>query len=116
MPYQRILRDLVINDRHLLARLSSPDLARDEGCELDRKTLSLVRVASLVAADGPVETFRWTIGDAIESGADEDDVVGVLLAVASLVGAARVVATAPKVALALDYDLDADLESPPPNA
>ena len=36
-----------------------------------------------------------------------------LLAVASLVGVARVAATAPKVALALDYDLDADLESPP---
>jgi alkylhydroperoxidase/carboxymuconolactone decarboxylase family protein YurZ len=107
------LRDLVVNDRLLLARLSAPDPAADLGCHLDQKTLALVRVASLVAADGPAETFRWTIGDALDAGADEDEVVGVLLAVASLVGVARVAATAPKVALALDYDLDADLESPP---
>lgn len=110
MEYQEILRDLVVNDRRLLARLSGRDPAASEGCALEPKTLALVRVASLVAADGPVETFRWTVGDALESGADEREVVGVLLSVASLVGVARVAATAAKVALALDYDLDAALE------
>lgn len=111
MGYQDTLRDLVVNDRRLLARLSGPDPAAHEGCELEPKTLALVRFASLVAADGPVETFRWTIGDALESGASESEVVGVLLSVASLVGVARVAATAPKVALALDYDLEAALET-----
>ncbi len=56
--------------------------------------------------------FRVTIHDALEAGADEDDVVAVLLAIAPFVGVARLSSVAPAVALALDYDLDAALESP----
>jgi alkylhydroperoxidase/carboxymuconolactone decarboxylase family protein YurZ len=107
--YKEVLHNLVINDRRLLARLNGPEPA-DRECALDDKTAALVRVASLVAADGPAETFRWTVGDALAAGASENEVVGVLLSVAGLVGVARVGATARKVALALDYDLDASLE------
>jgi alkylhydroperoxidase/carboxymuconolactone decarboxylase family protein YurZ len=107
--YKEVLHNLVINDRRLLARLNGPEAA-DPECALDDKTAALVRVASLVATDGPVETFRWTVGDALAAGADENEVVAVLLAVAGLVGVARVGATARKVALALDFDVDDSLE------
>lgn len=110
--YQEVLRGLVVNDRRLLARLSVPGSSAEGSCDLDPKTKALVRVSALVVTDGSVETFRWTVGDALESGADADEVVGVLLAVAGLVGAARVAATASKIALALDYDVEAALESP----
>ena len=47
----------------------------------------------------------------IELGVTPDEIVGVMLVIAPLVGVARIVNTAPKVALALDYDLDEALES-----
>ena len=45
---------------------------------------------------------------AIEAGATEEEIVGVLVAVAPAVGLARVVSTAPRLALAIGYDIDAD--------
>ena len=110
--YREVLRHLAVNDRRLLARLGSVDQPTARALRLDDRTTALVRVASLAAAGGPVEMFRWTIEDALEAGADEDEVVAVLLAIAPLVGVARVASIAPTVALALDYDLDAALESP----
>ena len=112
--YQEVLHNLVINDRRLLARLNGPDPA-DPECALDDKSAALVRIASLVATDGPVETFRWTVGDALAAGATENEVVGVLLSVAGLVGVARVASTVRKVALAMDYDIDASLEKYEPH-
>jgi alkylhydroperoxidase/carboxymuconolactone decarboxylase family protein YurZ len=111
--YQEVLRYLAVNDRRLLAGLSGVDEAVAARCRhLDPRATALVRIASLAAVGGPVETFRWTIQDALEAGADEDEVVGVLLAIAPLVGVVRIAAITPTVALALDYDLDAALESP----
>ena len=108
--FQDVLRHLAVNDRRMLAELHAPGCA-DAITTLDAKELALARLASLVAVDGPVETFRWTVGDALEAGVSPDKVVGVLLAVAPLVGFARVATTAPKVALALDYDIDTALEA-----
>lgn len=108
--YQEVLRHLAVNDRRLMAGLGDFEPAVD-ACALDPKTRALVRVASLVARDGSAETFRWTIDDALRAGASDEEVVGVLLAVAPLVGVARVSTTASKVALALDYDIDAALEA-----
>jgi alkylhydroperoxidase/carboxymuconolactone decarboxylase family protein YurZ len=108
--YQEVLRCLAVNDRQFVANELAIDPVPGGISGLDPKIRSLVRIAVLVGNDGSVETFRWTIGDALEAGADADEIVGILLAVAPLIGVARVVASAPKVALALDYDIDAALE------
>ena len=108
--FQDVLRHLAVNDRRMVASLQAPGAA-DRRPTLDAREVALARVASLVAADASVETFRWTVGDALEAGMSPDEVVGVLLAVAPLVGFARVATTAPKLALALDYDVDAALEA-----
>lgn len=108
--FQDVLRHLAVNDRQMVAELHAPGCA-DTTPGLDARDLALARVASLVAADAPVETFRWNVGDALEAGVSPDEVVGVLLAVAPLVGFARVATTAPKLALALDYDIDTALET-----
>ena len=63
-----------------------------------------------MATDGPVGLSGGPFGDALAAGATENEVVGVLLYVAGLAGVARVGATVRKVALAMDYDLDASLE------
>ena len=113
MPgYQEVLRHLAVNDRRLLTRLHGIDESMTWCRHFEPRMAALVRVASLAALGGSFETFRWTIEDALEAGADEDEVVAVLLAIAPLMGVARIASVVPMVAMALDYDLDAALESP----
>lgn len=109
--YQDILRGLVVNDRGLIAEQLTMNQPLLGPCQLDERGRSLARVAAIVAHDGSVQTFRWTIGDALAVGVTPDEIVGVVLAIAPMVGVARVVNAAPKVALALDYDLDEALGS-----
>ena len=47
---------------------------------------------------------------ALETGVTFDEVVGSLLALAPLIGTERLVAIAPELARALDYDIDEALE------
>jgi hypothetical protein len=44
-----------------------------------------------------------------------DDLVAVLVAVAGMVGSARVIAAAPRIALAAGYDVEAALEANDPS-
>ena len=82
----------------------------DETSPLSSRELGLVRLAALVAIDGPATTFEWAATRAAAAGASPDDIVAVLEAVAPIVGSAVVVSASPKLALAVGYDLDADLE------
>ncbi len=76
---------------------------------LDRKTLALARIAALVAVGGAEPSFGAETDLAISAGATASEIVDVLVGVMPVVGAARVVAAAPNLALALGYDaLDAD--------
>ena len=109
--YRDVLRCLAMNDRRFLERDLALDTNVDQSSPLSPMVQSLVRVAVLVADDAPTEAFRWAIDDALEWGADAEDVVAILGAVAPLTGITKVVAAAPKVALALDYDVDAALEA-----
>ena len=110
--YHDILRMLVVHDLDLMAAIQVAEGAPRPADPLDARSRSIARVAALVAHDGAVETFDWTIGDALDAGVSADEIVGILLAVAPLVGVARIVSSAPKVGLALGYDLDAALEVP----
>ena len=42
----------------------------------------------------------------MQSGAEDDEIVDVLVTVAAVVGSARVVAAAPRLALAIGYDIE----------
>ena len=83
--------------------------------KLERRLLSpstlLIRLGILVAMSGPPSAFEWATADALANGATPDELVEVLFAAAPLVGSAHVVAAAPRLARALGYDLDADLET-----
>ena len=86
--------------------------------DLDAKTRALVKVAALVALDGPPSAFECAVAAAQAAGATADDIVDAMVAVGSTVGSAHLVSAAPKVALALGYDVGADLEGldPAPSA
>jgi alkylhydroperoxidase/carboxymuconolactone decarboxylase family protein YurZ len=73
---------------------------------LDARTLALVRIAALTAIGAPVPSFAENTDAAIGAGATCDEMVDVLIGVVPIVGMARVVAAAPRLALALGFDTD----------
>ena len=74
---------------------------------LDPKVLALVRLGALVAMGGAsVPSYGALAEAALNAGASVDDVVDVLLGVLPVVGAPRVVAATPRLALALGLDTD----------
>lgn len=73
---------------------------------LDGRTFALARVAASIARESSTATLNWTIDHALAEGASDDEVLDVLLAVAPIVGLARLTAAAPEVSLALGYDVD----------
>ena len=107
--YKQHLRRLTVHDDALL-----DGLAVDGGActtpVIDHKTAALLRVAATVAVDAAPHSFQHAIALALAAGATSDEIVASLEAVTPVTGAARVVQCAPKVALALGYDVDAALE------
>ncbi|MGO9975636.1 MAG: carboxymuconolactone decarboxylase family protein [Solirubrobacteraceae bacterium] len=92
----------------LLASMTESSL---ETCELDSETLMLVRIGALVAVDAPPASYLMNLRAAGMSGVTEQQVLDVLAAVAPIVGTARVVAAAGKMARAFALKLElAELE------
>jgi hypothetical protein len=83
--------------------LEHPPLA---GLALDRRIRVLVRLAALLATDASTESLRWAVELASSTGADDDALVAALVAAGSAAGAAQVVASAPRLGLALGFDID----------
>ena len=77
---------------------------------LDEKTHALVRIGALVAIDATSPGYMWSVETARRHGATDDEIVGCLIAALPAVGVASVVSAAPKLALALGYDVAAALE------
>ena len=78
------------------------------GTVLRPKVELLVQLAALLALGAATSSLRATVERATEAGATEAEIVGVLIAVAPAVGLARLVASAPRLAMAIGYDLQAD--------
>ena len=105
---ERSLRRLALNDeRYLRSALADPGISSD----LDAKTQSLIRLGALLAIGAGTVSLRWTVELAAAAGATDDEIVGVLLAIAPAVGYARVVGVAPHLGLALGYDFGAEEET-----
>ncbi|WP_019180324.1 carboxymuconolactone decarboxylase family protein [Microbacterium yannicii] len=100
--YRDRLRQLAISDT-LLADAGTAD----DSPHLDAKTVALARLSALIAVGGPDPSFGEHVDAAISAGAGADEIVDVLVGVRLVVGAPRVVAAAPQIALALGYDLEA---------
>ena len=107
--YKHHLRRLAVHDDALLDALAVEGGARATSV-IDEKTAALLRVAATIAVDAAPHSFQHAVALALNAGATSDEVVASLEAVTPVTGAARVVQCAPKVALALGYDVDAALE------
>jgi len=108
--HETTLTKLAIADDTYYAALLGGEGVNVAESHLDEKTHALVRLGSLVAIDATSPGYMWTVERARRSGASEDEIVGCLIAALPAVGVANVVAAAPKLALALGYDVTTALE------
>jgi 4-carboxymuconolactone decarboxylase len=105
---ERLLRRLALNDEESVGMVLSngPDAASSTA--LRPKVDLLVQLGALLALGAATTSLRATVERAIAAGATEAEIVGVLIAVAPAVGLARVVSSAPRLAVAIGYDLETD--------
>ncbi len=87
----------------LLASMTADSVAASS---LDVQTLALVRIAALAAVDAPPVSYLLNLAAASEVGIDPEEVRGVLIAIAPIVGTARVASATGKIVDALDIALD----------
>ncbi|HEX6052277.1 MAG TPA: carboxymuconolactone decarboxylase family protein [Gemmatimonadaceae bacterium] len=108
--YRDRLRKLAVRDDALVADLLVNEASITEACRLDAKTHALVRLTATVAVEACSSSYQHAVDRALAAGATRDEIAGTLMAVVSLTGVPRAVTAAPKLALALGYDVEAALE------
>jgi alkylhydroperoxidase/carboxymuconolactone decarboxylase family protein YurZ len=87
----------------LVAKMTTDSI---EASSLDAATLTLVRIAALVAVDAPPASYLLNLGAAAELGIGEDEVRGVLAAVAPIVGTARITSATGNIVRALGIAIE----------
>ena len=110
--FQDNLRRLAMIDDSFVEHQARLGLALDTVSALDPKTAALLQLSASVAAGSPAVCLEWGTTRALAAGASEDEITGVLLAIAPVTGLGRIVAAAPEVATALGYDIEAALDDP----
>ena len=111
---EALLRGLAVGDQTLLlsvmatapARVGRPPVRSTSA--LPPATSALVHLAALLAVGGSTTSLRWAVERALQAGVRDEEVVEVLATVAAAVGSARVVAAAPRLALAIGYDIEVE--------
>ena len=91
------LSSIAAGDAPVLERLVAMNLDSMEHSQLDQKTYFLVRLAALVAMDAAPVSYLINLGMAADSGVEVEDAQGMLIAIAPVVGTARVASAAGKV-------------------
>jgi len=85
-----------------------------ERSTLEPRELMLARIAALAAVDAPAGSYLLNAGAATDSGITREDVQGILIAVAPIVGTPRIVSAAGNLASALGFAIavaEAELEA-----
>jgi len=106
VDYTDLLRRLSLQDERLAADVGCGATTPASDVSLDPRTLALVRLAALVAVGGAGPSYGAQADAAVDAGATAAEIVDVLVGVIPVVGLPRVVAAAPRLALALGHDVD----------
>ena len=107
-PLERLLRRLALGNDGVVESVLADD-RQGAFPALDSKTGALVRLGALISLGASTTSYRLAVEGAYAAGATDEEIVGVLAAVAPAAGTARAVAAAPGLALALGYDVEDDL-------
>jgi 4-carboxymuconolactone decarboxylase len=108
--YKLTLRRLALRDDRYIDAVLSEEHASVTLAGIDARSHSLSRIAALIAMDAAPPSYMSEVDAAQRAGVSNDEIVGTLIAVLPVVGAAREVAAAPNPALALGYDVAEALE------
>ncbi|MDH6140096.1 alkylhydroperoxidase/carboxymuconolactone decarboxylase family protein YurZ [Kitasatospora sp. GP30] len=105
-------RDMSIqSETPVLDTLAAMTVDSVERCGLDEATLILTRIAALAAMDAPATSYLAHLGPAVEAGMTVERLQDVLVAVAPIVGTARVMSAAGHITQALGFAIAvADIE------
>lgn len=108
---RELLRQLAASDERSLRRVlvPTPEFGRGRAvtvCALDRRTRVLVRLAALLAVGACTESLRWAVDLAAATGVDDDALVATLIAAGPAAGSAQLAASAPRLAVALGFDVE----------
>jgi alkylhydroperoxidase/carboxymuconolactone decarboxylase family protein YurZ len=77
-----------------------------ENSGLPERELMLTRLAALVAVDAPASSYVMNAGAAMDAGVTLEDIQGLLVAVAPIVGTARVLSASINVAEGIGFAID----------
>jgi 4-carboxymuconolactone decarboxylase len=105
-PAEELLRRLAVNDEKALGMVLTRRVGGDRRTNLGPKVELLVRLAALLAVGAATPSLREAVDQASAEGATAGEIVDVLVAVGPAVGLASLVASAPKLAMAIGYDLE----------
>ena len=94
-------------DTPVLDTLAEMTAASLEHGSLEAREHMIARIAALVAVNAPPASYLMNAGTAGEIGISLEDVQGVLVAIAPIVGTTRVVASAGNIARALGFAIQA---------
>jgi alkylhydroperoxidase/carboxymuconolactone decarboxylase family protein YurZ len=75
---------------------------------LDERSHALSKLAATIATDAPTAVYVWQVNAALKAGFTVEELIGVLAAVAPVVGTSRTVAAAGHLAFALGLDTSPD--------
>jgi len=115
VDYQEVLRRFAIGDTGFLDHLSPGHEYDLDAFGLDTRARCFARLGASVALGASSSGYQPDVNAALATGATVSEIVGVLIAVGSTVGLAKVVAAAPALGLAVGYDPETALEAPGQN-
>lgn len=104
----------ITSETPVLDTLAAMTVDSIERCGLPQDTLILTRIAALAASDAPPISYLAHIEPAVRSGLTSEQLQDVLVAIAPIVGTARVMTAAGNIAEALGIAIavaDAEIES-----
>jgi hypothetical protein len=100
-------------DTPVLDTLALMTVASLENCELEPRELMLARIAALAAVGAPAVSYLLNAGSASDVGVTLEDVQGVLVGVAPVIGTPQTVLAAANITRALGFAIaaaEAELE------
>jgi alkylhydroperoxidase/carboxymuconolactone decarboxylase family protein YurZ len=103
--YRLTLRRLALRDDRFIDALLAEERANPVLSGLDRRSHAQAQLAGLIAMDAAPPSYMSAVSAALDAGLTVEEIVGTLIAVIPIVGVPRVVSAAPKLGLALGYDV-----------
>ena len=104
--HEELLRRLAVHSDEILESVLRVYTSDRGGSGLDPRTEGLVRLAGCVSSGASPQSYEWCVSTALDAGATVEEVVGVLIALAPIVGVSRVNRAAADVAVAVGIEID----------